>query len=189
MKILLLAALLCFPVEQEPTLYPVSISATYQGHRHAASGFGMAVDIQIRNSEGVELAHLETIRPSPYYLEVSEPPPYRVRAKGLWHLASGGTFDTGVIDLGEQRAGDVGDYVPDPERCETCWKIQTGDNTVEIEDWRKFRRWFGEPWPPEAPGYFEAALADLDGDGVGITDFNLLTAPGTWGHSGYEFSR
>jgi hypothetical protein len=195
MKHILMALILaCFPGvggEAPSEVYPVTIEAEYQGHTHASTGLGMHTEIEIRNAQGVELAHMMTVRLPPYYLEVSEPPPYLWRNKGLFHLASGGVSETGIISAGVQYAGDIADYVYDPAACPQgiapC--IVTGDNVVDVADYSKLRRWFGAERPCCGDDFFRYALADLDGDGIGITDFNLLVGPNSWGHSGYEFVR
>jgi hypothetical protein len=193
--ILIALVLLAFPADQPAEVWPVEIAAEYQGHDPQPPGLGMHVEIEIRNTEGTTLAHLLTVRPSPYYLEVSEPPPYEWRLKGLFHLASGGISETGVIDADgpndedRQRAGDIADYTYDPDRCpyQIAPCIVTGDNVVEARDFGKIAGLFGTTSPCCGAAYFEYQLADLDSDGViGIGDYSLLR--GSFGMSGYEFA-
>lgn len=163
--------------------YEVTIHATYQGQGPIGA---TPVEVDIRTSTST--AHYDLLAGDTFTVTVLDPPPYDVRVKGFWHLASGGTFDTGDIELGEQRVGDTPEVVEwsgPPCPWSTCWRYETGDNRIESLDFSRLRRWFGEVRPCCTPDIMYYDACDFDGDGdVGITDFSLMVQ--NFGLAGYE---
>lgn len=167
--------------EEAPTdTYTVEIAIEWQADTMGA----MPTDIDIRTEAGTE--HFHVLQTSPISVTVSSPPPYEWRAKGLWHLATGGVSETGVISAGLQLSGDAPEYTYNEARCAlgpSCYL--PGDNRVETVDFSRLQAWYGQPQPCCSPDIFRFLAVDFNGDGlVEVIDFGILASH--FGMSGYE---